>query len=323
MEALKVYGPFINRKQAIEQGLKTYFTGKKCRRSGGIAERRTSGHTCLCTNCREFHKRRINKYLKERRANDPEYRRRGNLKQREQYKEDILRLKNNNKDKPGPFYKQKRNSKIPDNVYGPFLSREEAIDRGLRFYFTGIPCKRGHLDLRKVNHQSCISCQRLYSENWDKNHKESRRRDKEKATLKWRLENPELNTVAARMRASINGLIRRGLMNKGNYKSAKIGIKAQEFVSFIEGQFIDGMSWENKNEWDIDHIRPCRSFDLLEKDQCKVCFNYRNLRPLWKKENISKHAKYAPLDELAWVERMQALGYEGELFLKYEEGNSY
>ena len=39
---------------------------------------------------------------------------------------------------------------------------------------------------------------------------------------------------------------------------------------------------------------------------------------LWEISTIN-----GPLDELAWVERMQALGYEGELFLKYEEGNSY
>jgi len=64
-------------------------------------------------------------------------------------------------------------------------------------------------------------------------------------------------------------------------------------------------------------------FDLFDKEQRKVCFNYRNLQPLWAEDNLSKSDDYTPLEELAWVERMQSLGYEGELFLKYEEGNSY
>ena len=93
--------------------------------------------------------------------------------------------------------------------------------------------------------------------------------------------------------------------------------------SYIENQFIEGMNWENREEWDIDHIRPTNSFDLFDNEQCKVCFNFRNLRPLWKEKNNAKRDKYTPLDELAWVERMLSLGYEGELFLKYEEGNSY
>ena len=41
------------------------------------------------------------------------------------------------------------------------------------------------------------------------------------------------------------------------------------------------------------------------------------------KENMSKGSSYNPINETEWVELMQALGYEGELFLKYEEGNSY
>ena len=40
-------------------------------------------------------------------------------------------------------------------------------------------------------------------------------------------------------------------------------------------------------------------------------------------ENMSKGSSYTPINETEWVERMQSLGYKGELFLKFEEGNSY
>ncbi len=85
------------------------------------------------------------------------------------------------------------------------------------------------------------------------------------------------------------------------------------------------MGWDNWDleGWHIDHIRPCSSFNMKEVAQQKIAFNWRNLRPLWSTENIQKKDNYAPLDELAWVETMLGLGFEGELFLKYEEGNSY
>ena len=79
------------------------------------------------------------------------------------------------------------------------------------------------------------------------------------------------------------------------------------------------MSWENRSlsTWHIDHIRPCESFDLTDKEQQKVCFNYRNQQPLPAKENLSKNNSYSAEDEMLWVKRMRDLGYEGELFLKY------
>lgn len=71
--------------------------------------------------------------------------------------------------------------------------------------------------------------------------------------------------------------------------------------------------------WHVDHIRPCASFDLTDKEQQLVCFNWRNLQPLWSSENISKSDDYDPADEEAWAYLMRELGYDGELFLLFEE----
>jgi hypothetical protein len=49
-----------NRKQAQALGLKTYFTGKPCKR-GGIADRRLNGD-CLCDACLEFTRLLKNKW---------------------------------------------------------------------------------------------------------------------------------------------------------------------------------------------------------------------------------------------------------------------
>jgi len=51
------------------------------------------------------------------------------------------------------------------------------------------------------------------------------------------------------------------------------------------------MSWNNHGEWHIDHIKPCTSFDLSKLSEQKKCFHYKNLQPLWAKDNLSKGAK--------------------------------
>lgn len=67
-----------------------------------------------------------------------------------------------------------------------------------------------------------------------------------------------------------------------------VGCSIEYLMAYIEGKFLDGMTWDNYGEWHIDHIRPCASFDLTDLQQQKQCFNYRNLQPLWAKDNLLK-----------------------------------
>ena len=97
-----------------------------------------------------------------------------------------------------------------------------------------------------------------------------------------------------------------------------VGCNLDNLVDFLESNFHEEMSWDNYGEWHVDHIRPCASFDLSEDGQQKVCFNWRNLFPLWGKNNQIKGDRYDLLDELDWILHMQDLGYEGELFLLHQ-----
>ena len=98
-----------------------------------------------------------------------------------------------------------------------------------------------------------------------------------------------------------------------------MGTEIDEFIKHIESQFTIEMSWDNRGyeTWHIDHIRPCESFDLSDKEQQLVCFNYRNQQPLSAKENLKKRDIYTLKDEKKWVEHMRKSGYEGELFTLY------
>jgi hypothetical protein len=66
------------------------------------------------------------------------------------------------------------------------------------------------------------------------------------------------------------------------------GCTPDELRDWLESQFEPWMNWNNKGKWHIDHIVPCSSFDLADKEQQAVCFNWRNLRPLDGRKNISK-----------------------------------
>ncbi len=38
------------------------------------------------------------------------------------------------------------------------ISCKEAIEKGLKHYFTGKPCKRGHIVFRNTNGRCCLTC---------------------------------------------------------------------------------------------------------------------------------------------------------------------
>ena len=102
------------------------------------------------------------------------------------------------------------------------------------------------------------------------------------------------NDIDFRLRCNLR--IRMWKVLKGISKSAStmklIGCSIKKLKYHLSNQFIDNMSWLNYGDWEVDHIRPCSSFDLSKKSEQFKCFNYNNLRPLWAIDNQIKGAKY-------------------------------
>lgn len=48
------------------------------------------------------------------------------------------------------------------------ISRKEAKERGLKHYYTGKPCKRGHIENRFVSARKCVECAKLENKTWIK-----------------------------------------------------------------------------------------------------------------------------------------------------------
>jgi hypothetical protein len=71
-----------------------------------------------------------------------------------------------------------------------------------------------------------------------------------------------------------------------------IGCNAEDLKEHLQKQLKDNMTFENYGEWEIDHIKPISLFNLNNENELFECFNYTNLQPLWKLDNIKKSNKF-------------------------------
>lgn len=97
-------------------------------------------------------------------------------------------------------------------------------------------------------------------------------------------------TLRSRVRMALNA----AKATKQYQTNELIGCTILEYKDYLESRFLPGMSWNNRSEWHIDHIRPCVSFDLTDPMQQKQCFHFSNTQPLWCLDNLKKGSKYTP-----------------------------
>jgi len=147
--------------------------------------------------------------------------------------------------------------------------------------------KRGDLKYRnKVGYSEVLK--KSYLKNKDKRIKANivRFKRRVKTDVQFRLR--------TRMRSRLCGVLTQRGLRKTKSIILFIGCTIEELKSHLEAQFKPDMTWDNygKNGWEVDHIRPCVSFDLTQEEEQKKCFHYTNLQPLWKSENASKAGMY-------------------------------
>lgn len=100
------------------------------------------------------------------------------------------------------------------------------------------------------------------------------------------------NDINHRLKVLLNGRLRQCVKTKGKHSFEYLACSIEYFKSWIEHQFNDQMSWDNISEyWHLDHVIPCASFDLTKEEEIHKCYNWSNIRPLNKVENLSKGAK--------------------------------
>ena len=121
---------------------------------------------------------------------------------------------------------------------------------------------------------------------------------------RWRQENPTYardryhadENVRTRelLRQSVRQALIKRLSGRDWKCTAKIGAllgcSKPDLIAHLAAQFQPGMSWSNygRGGWEVDHIRPCASFDLTDPEQQRACFHFTNLRPLWRADNLTR-----------------------------------
>lgn len=117
---------------------------------------------------------------------------------------------------------------------------------------------------------------------------------------KWKKENPTYkkdrwaSDINFRIRENLRGRIFKAVKGLTKEKSSLklIGCTVEELRAHLESKFTTGMNWQNYGKWHIDHIKPCKLFDLTKTEEQEKCFHYTNLQPLWAIDNLIKNSKY-------------------------------
>lgn len=153
-------------------------------------------------------------------------------------------------------------------------------------------CVKNYEMLQRSNNPNLIrdKLKKFYENNPDKRkeYRENYRSRKIEQRKERRNQDPLFNIVN-RVRCRIWKYLSVNEITKKNKTFEVIGCSQQELKEHLERQFTDKMTWENRNEWHIDHIIPLSSAKT-EEELYKLC-HYTNLQPLWAEENLKKSNK--------------------------------
>jgi hypothetical protein len=91
---------------------------------------------------------------------------------------------------------------------------------------------------------------------------------------------------------------RLAIQAKGFTKKSRIrqilGCDDVTLKNHIEALFTEGMSWDNRGEWHVDHKIPL-ALATTEEELLQLC-HYSNLQPLWAADNFAKGGRIAPAE---------------------------
>jgi len=161
------------------------------------------------------------------------------------------------------------------------------------------PIKRKEYDkeYHKKNRKKRIETSKRWKKNnreqYNKNMRKSYHKNKKKVIKRqMKYNNKKYKTdINWNLRGRLRTRLTKALkgVNKSKKTMELLGVPHMDFFkTWIECKFKEGMTWENRHLWHIDHIIPCSSFDLTKPEEQAKCFHYTNLQPLWASENLSK-----------------------------------
>lgn len=208
----------------------------------------------LCEKSKEYYRKRKDEILskkKERYHNDEEYR-----------KSLLLKQKN--------FLSNKKN----DHNWAENKKQKARLARAKR---------RKNYEYRKKENE--------YKRNLRKTNTEFRDRERAKSVA-YKKKRRSIDPLF-KLKEFTGNLIRNSLKKVNSHKKTKteliLGCTIEYFYQYLESKFKDGMSWEKRSEWHIDHIIPLAS--ARTEDEVLKLNHHTNLQPLWAEENLKLGSK--------------------------------
>jgi hypothetical protein len=149
-----------------------------------------------------------------------------------------------------------------------YIKNKEKLNKYGRIYYKEhrIKCNENNKIWRNNNKDKC----RAYARN--RNHK-----NLELSAIKW-------------MRNFLYRTEQQGFLKTKLNTITEFGYTPRQLINRIECQFQEGMSWNNRREWHIDHKKPISRFN--NNTSPRIINMLCNLRPIWAKDNISKGNRY-------------------------------
>lgn len=115
-------------------------------------------------------------------------------------------------------------------------------------------------------------------------------REKRNSYIKQKRDNDPLFKLRQNVRSRVKMFIRTSQISTSQNTNKLLGCNYETLKRHLESKFVDGMNWDNYGEWHIDHIKPL----FLAKNEAELISlcNYKNLQPLWAKDNLIKGKIY-------------------------------
>lgn len=203
------------------------------------------------------------------------------------------------------------------------ISRKEAIRKNLSFYFTGKPCKNGHICKRYTNHRNCTDCIKeralKQKKNNPKHYKQIHQKfAKENPTYmkdyrkKWNKKNKHkineyMKNYNKEWRKTPLGQLRQiCTLTAQNLSARKFKKSKLTLLSYtaqdLENHLLLGLPFASLAEarergYEIDHILPLSYIaeNIDNKELAfKIAMDIKNLQLLKKRDNIKKGNKIIP-----------------------------
>jgi hypothetical protein len=129
---------------------------------------------------------------------------------------------------------------------------------------------------------------------WSRYRKENREIIQQRIN-KWRnnkRKTSALYRLTERIRGQLKQAVKRRNFSQSQSTIQYLGVKLKYFKKYLEHKFQEGMTWENFGKvWHIDHIIPISMVDTSKEENIKFVFHYRNLQPMFAKDNLKKSNK--------------------------------